>query len=273
MKLTVGDDLPLKLGALVPRAEDIRLTLGGCDYSGGVQWVSKLDDTSVRGSDLRHESAPKLGGVPTKASVKKAIVSPALEKAWEQACEKLAARERMNVTLAEAERATANFVMLPLDEQHNLLGDNPSRHREIGTEYSYRSKCTCDECMVVRLMVARERSGEFGKTERGVPALRSFQAEALAKLRAAPRVTVDYGKPGGDMTAWTKTHVDAQGNIHVETIKTEDAYLRGDEQAPKTATGLQMLMAASEKSLRAAHEGRALGAIVQDDVPWSTNRA
>ncbi len=71
MKLTPGDDFPLKLGARVPRIDEIRLPLVDCDY-GGVLWVAD-EHTPALKSDMKHDAAPKPGGVPTKAAVRSDI--------------------------------------------------------------------------------------------------------------------------------------------------------------------------------------------------------
>ncbi len=69
MKLTPGDDLPLKLGARVQRIDELRFTLAG-PAPVGVRWVA---DAGALPSDMKHDSAPKPGGVPTKAAVKSDI--------------------------------------------------------------------------------------------------------------------------------------------------------------------------------------------------------
>lgn len=81
MKLTPGDDLPLKLGARVPRIDELRFTLAG-PAPVGVRWVEETNvvgfgdapvEYAARASDMRHDAAPKPGGVPTKAAVKSDI--------------------------------------------------------------------------------------------------------------------------------------------------------------------------------------------------------
>lgn len=64
-------------------------------------------------------------------------------------------------------------------------------------------------------------------------------------------VGVDLGRPGGDMTAVSWTQVDADGNRRViprRGIYAEPSpVMRGAPEAPKTATGLRMLMEAGMK--------------------------
>jgi hypothetical protein len=87
MKLTVGDDLPLKLGERVPRVDELTLTLPGPDY-GGVRWVV---DAGTMISDLKHDAAPKPGGIPTKAAVKSEIEDAAMQR-YKESLERSRAR-------------------------------------------------------------------------------------------------------------------------------------------------------------------------------------
>ena len=87
MKLTPGDDFPLKLGARVPRIDEIRLPLVDCDY-GGVLWVADKHTPALK-SDMKHDAAPKPGGVPTKAAVKDAV-KEAADALWHAEMKRIA---------------------------------------------------------------------------------------------------------------------------------------------------------------------------------------
>ena len=79
MKLTPGDDLPLKLGERRPRIDELTFTLPGPDC-GGVRWI---EHPAAGFTDRKHDAAPKPGGIPTKAAVKSEI-ERLVDKAYEQ---------------------------------------------------------------------------------------------------------------------------------------------------------------------------------------------
>jgi hypothetical protein len=79
MKLTVGDELPLKLGERVPRPDE-PVALPEVLDCGGVLWI---EHPAAGYTDRKHDSAPKPGGIPTKAAVQSDI-ERLVDKAYEQ---------------------------------------------------------------------------------------------------------------------------------------------------------------------------------------------
>lgn len=240
LALTPGDTLPLRLGAaVVPDAAALRLPVPEPDV--GVRWVHG----STRDTDLAHEAAPTLTVADLEHYMTKAwVVDEA--SSWECGPSGM---DWNKDQYAELQLSTDYEVSVEADGRHVLR-----KHRLDGSvETVNLSRPDLKNGDVLKIRLDAENCDvkvfrQGVEVPQHAPENPRLAAEQLRprKTRAMldqmhmatnpPKIMIDPGRPGGDMTAWTKTWVDDKGNVHVESIKVEDIYAEPSAMTAWTKT-------------------------------------